>query len=148
MICGGARLLYLSRCFLAVSFDHFCYSIDQALYSNQCEAAFNQHPISLSVYSRRSSKMELSHHHVPSAGIWRRGWDSNPRFPRRNNGFRDRPDRPLWHPSAGVGRRQGEPRLGKAGNLIQENELCNGDLCEFQGHFPRFLFSYPPPCPT
>ncbi len=28
---------------------------------------------------------------------WRRGWDSNPRYARAHNGFRDRPDRPLWH---------------------------------------------------
>ena len=28
---------------------------------------------------------------------WRRGWDSNPRYARTHNGFRDRPDRPLWH---------------------------------------------------
>ena len=28
---------------------------------------------------------------------WRRGWDSNPRCARAHNGFRDRPDRPLWH---------------------------------------------------
>ena len=31
---------------------------------------------------------------------WRRGWDSNPRYPCGHNGFRDRPDRPLWHLSA------------------------------------------------
>ena len=30
---------------------------------------------------------------------WRRGWDSNPRYPQRYNGFRDRPVRPLRHPS-------------------------------------------------
>src|SRR5262249_3995918 len=28
---------------------------------------------------------------------WRRGRDSNPRYPCGYNGFRDRPDRPLWH---------------------------------------------------
>ena len=28
---------------------------------------------------------------------WRRGWDSNPRYACTHNGFRDRPDRPLWH---------------------------------------------------
>ncbi len=28
---------------------------------------------------------------------WRRGWDSNPRYAHTHNGFRDRPDRPLWH---------------------------------------------------
>ena len=30
-------------------------------------------------------------------GQWRRGWDSNPRYACTHNGFRDRPDRPLWH---------------------------------------------------
>ena len=32
---------------------------------------------------------------------WRRGWDSNPRCACTHNGFRDRPDRPLWHLSTG-----------------------------------------------
>jgi hypothetical protein len=31
---------------------------------------------------------------------WRRGWDSNPRYAHAHNGFRDRPVRPLRHPSA------------------------------------------------
>jgi hypothetical protein len=31
---------------------------------------------------------------------WRREWDSNPRYARAYNGFRDRPVRPLRHPSA------------------------------------------------
>ena len=31
----------------------------------------------------------------------RKEWDLNPRSPRGDNGFRDRPIRPLWHPSAG-----------------------------------------------
>src|SRR5262245_10631979 len=29
--------------------------------------------------------------------LWRRGWDSNPRYACTHNGFRDRPDRPLRH---------------------------------------------------
>ena len=29
--------------------------------------------------------------------IWRRERDSNSRFRKRNNGFRDRPIQPLWH---------------------------------------------------
>ena len=33
-------------------------------------------------------------------GAWRREWDSNPRYARAYNGFRDRPVRPLRHPSA------------------------------------------------
>ena len=32
---------------------------------------------------------------------WRRGWDSNPRYACTHNGFRDRPNRPLWHLSTG-----------------------------------------------
>ena len=36
----------------------------------------------------------------PIPGRWRRGWDSNPRYAHAHNGFRDRPDRPLRHPSA------------------------------------------------
>jgi site-specific DNA recombinase len=35
---------------------------------------------------------------------WRRGWDSNPRYACTHNGFRDRHNRPLCHPS-GRGRR-------------------------------------------
>ena len=31
---------------------------------------------------------------------WRRGWDSNPRYPYEHNGFRDRPIQPLSHLSA------------------------------------------------
>jgi hypothetical protein len=31
--------------------------------------------------------------------LLRRGRDSNPRYPRGYNGFRDRPIQPLWHPS-------------------------------------------------
>src|ERR1700759_4663087 len=31
---------------------------------------------------------------------WRRGWDSNPRYPYGYNGFRDRPIQPLSHLSA------------------------------------------------
>ena len=33
--------------------------------------------------------------------VWRRGWDSNPRYAYTYNGFRDRPDRPLRHLSRG-----------------------------------------------
>ena len=29
--------------------------------------------------------------------VWRRGWDLNPRSPYEDNGFRDRPNRPLSH---------------------------------------------------
>src|SRR3972149_3456799 len=29
--------------------------------------------------------------------LWRRGWDSNPRYTCAYSGFRDRPVQPLWH---------------------------------------------------
>ena len=38
---------------------------------------------------------------VPTQGLkWRRRRDSNPRNAHTLNGFRDRPDRPLWHLSS------------------------------------------------
>src|SRR5471032_34232 len=48
--------------------------------------------------------------------VWRRGWDSNPRYACTHNGFRDRPDRPLWHLS-------GATLIGgcfRAGNSVGE----------------------------
>ena len=39
---------------------------------------------------------------VSRRGRWRRGWDSNPRYHCWHTGFRDRPDRPLWHLSGRV----------------------------------------------
>ncbi len=59
---------------------------------------------------------------------WRRGWDSNPRYPRRYNGFRDRPNRPLWHLSARWSWRMDPIHLGKARNLVQAQDLCNALL--------------------
>ena len=45
----------------------------------------------------------LDHTDCGELGIkWRRGWDSNPRYPFGYNGFRDRPDRPLRHLSSNV----------------------------------------------
>ena len=35
-------------------------------------------------------------------GLWRRERDSNPWTPKEVNGFRDRPNRPLWHLSVWV----------------------------------------------
>ena len=43
---------------------------------------------------------------------WRRGWDSNPRYARAHNGFRDRPVRPLRHLSTYVLIDFFAPRLG------------------------------------
>ena len=34
--------------------------------------------------------------------VWRRGWDSNPRYACTYSGFRDRPVQPLWHLSEGA----------------------------------------------
>ena len=54
---------------------------------------------------------------------WRRGWDSNPRYPCRHNGFRDRPDRPLWHPSAGAQIRA----RGREGRTIAKSRHGSSD---------------------
>jgi hypothetical protein len=50
-------------------------------------------------------------------GKWRRGWDSNPRYACTHNGFRDRPDRPLWHLS-------GAPLIG--GRFCRGNSAVGG----------------------
>jgi hypothetical protein len=43
-----------------------------------------------------ADRQHVSNHDV-RVYIWRRGRDSNPRYPQGYNGFRDRPDRPLRH---------------------------------------------------
>ena len=50
---------------------------------------------------------------IASRRSWRRGWDSNPRSACADNGFRDRPVRPLRHPSKCVFYN----RLGALGQL-------------------------------
>src|SRR5882757_593245 len=45
---------------------------------------------------------------------WRKGWDSNPRYPCRYAGFQDRCLKPLGHPSV-----SGYPRLSKAGRAAK-----------------------------
>ena len=66
--------------------------------------------------SKQTNNDILVQYQHDNAQEWRRGWDSNPRYPQGYNGFRDRPVRPLRHPSArgsvGTGRRR--PR-GPAG---------------------------------
>jgi hypothetical protein len=42
---------------------------------------------------------EVSGETAKAEAGWRREWDSNPRYARAYNGFRDRPVRPLRHPS-------------------------------------------------
>ncbi len=62
-------------------------------------------------------------------GKWRRGWDSNPRYPCGHNGFRDRPVRPLRHLSAGARGRGPSPQvscgaqIGRIGAGWQEGRL-------------------------
>ena len=56
------------------------------------------------------------------AGKWRRGWDSNPRYACTHNGFRDRPDRPLWHPSAGSNGASSPPVSGGADHSQSRTE--------------------------
>src|ERR1043165_603337 len=49
---------------------------------------------------------------------WRRGWDSNPRYPFGYNGFRDRPLQPLAYLSAG-----GIPILAQVAGALPPEEL-------------------------
>jgi hypothetical protein len=76
---------------------------------------------------------------------WRRGWDSNPRYACTHNGFRDRPDRPLWHLSGAplIGGRfcRGNSAVGEADLRLfsPESGLSGVDL----GGFLR-IFRPPP----
>src|SRR6266581_9195211 len=58
-------------------------------------------PASLAV---RCSSPEAASHppdlRATSSPRWRRGWDSNPRYPVGHSGFRDRPIQPLSHLSS------------------------------------------------
>ncbi len=72
---------------------------------------------------------------VPTQGLkWRRGWDSNPRYACTHNGFRDRPDRPLRHPSAGGG--VAWPRLG-VGRSIAEPGATHKGRMGWMRHLPK-----------
>jgi hypothetical protein len=55
---------------------------------------------------------------------WRRGWDSNPRYACTHNGFRDRPDRPLWHLSGGplIGGRFRRGNRGQTSAISARNQ--------------------------
>src|SRR6185369_552816 len=64
----------------------------------------------------------------PEGVSWRRGWDSNPRYPFGYNGFRDRPLQPLAYLSAG-----GIPILAQVAGALRAEELHH------QG--PAFLFT-------
>src|ERR1051325_7947254 len=58
--------------------------------------------------------MVVRRQRLPSAARrWRRGWDSNPRYPRRYGGFQDRCLKPLGHPSGG--KQKSEGRKQKSG---------------------------------
>ena len=57
---------------------------------------------------------------------WRRGWDSNPRYPSGYNDFRDRPIQPLSHLSASEVKRQ----------------KVKGKIKKFQNHFCPFTFYF------
>src|ERR1700687_1681394 len=52
---------------------------------------------------------------------WRKGWDSNPRYPCRHAGFQDRCLKPLGHPSHGPpheGTRRGLQAIAQAGDPV------------------------------
>ena len=52
------------------------------------------------------------------AMAWRKGWDSNPRYPCRHGGFQDRCLKPLGHPSA---ERHGLSKAGQGGEGLFAN---------------------------
>src|SRR4051812_942548 len=55
----------------------------------------------------------------PAETYWRKGWDSNPRYPCRHAGFQDRCLKPLGHPSVfGRQRLSRGARPGKASNRM------------------------------
>jgi hypothetical protein len=56
---------------------------------------------------RRSGRPQSAEKECLDWASWRREWDSNPRYARAYNGFRDRPVRPLRHPSTIA------PRIGR-----------------------------------
>src|SRR6185437_6204881 len=54
--------------------------------------------------------------------VWRKGWDSNPRYPCRYAGFQDRCLKPLGHPSTD------RPAVNRAGGLAllgTPSQWCN-----------------------
>src|SRR5438105_1607972 len=85
------------RCFLPdlAGFESFCCAGPGPLSSLQ--------PTSALSIIRPSGRTSPGKGAVPAAPgwvgvmVWRRGWDLNPRSPCEDNGFRDRPNRPLSH---------------------------------------------------
>ena len=45
------------------------------------------------------SKVKKEQDILNISDLWRKEWDSNPRYTKMYNGFRDRHNRPLCHPS-------------------------------------------------
>src|SRR5215831_20258769 len=54
-------------------------------------------------------------------GGWRKGWDSNPRYPCRHAGFQDRCLKPLGHPSAAAVQSLSKSNIK---NRIAASPLC------------------------
>ncbi len=75
-------------------------------------------------------------HLGPLAKFWRRGRDSNPRYSREYNGFRDRPVRPLRHLSEFLNR-AGSSRHGGAN---PSRFVCRSgsrpDMCRLEAYIP------------
>jgi hypothetical protein len=76
---------------------------------------------------------------------WRRGWDSNPRYACTHNGFRDRPDRPLWHLSGGplIGGRFRRGNHGQTSAFSAQNQgfpaLTWGASCVYSALLRRVI---------
>ena len=68
----------------------------------ECRKFIASNPL-IQVFILNENQTKTQFNHLISSTL-RRGRDSNPRYGCPYNGFRDRPDRPLWHLSArGVG---------------------------------------------
>ncbi len=68
---------------------------------------------------------------VISKTTWRRGWDSNPRYAQAYNGFRDRPVRPLRHPSDSgpiLGGRRETPAMESGAESSESHRLRQAGL--------------------
>ena len=70
--------------------------------------------------------------HYKASRVWRKGWDSNPRYPCRHAGFQDRCLKPLGHPSVVPvmsepvpdckGRPGAAPRAGAGGSAPRKTQ--------------------------
>src|SRR5688572_19304228 len=88
--------------------EHRCRSCAKRLAAVDAEAADAPQPADTRALFTNLEQQKI--HLYQLVKYWRRGWDSNPRYPCGHNGFRDRPDRPLRHLSVFGGLRRSAGR--------------------------------------